>query len=482
MLLVCLALFVLLLAWARLWPHTGEGDSIFHYLLARQAWVYPKVAVSAFARPVHKLLLVVPAHFGLPAARAASAFIAAILAWQTIRLAQDLQLRRALMAAPLLLLQPLTFALAADTMTELPAALGIVIAMRLWMRGSHATSCAVVSFLPLMRPEGFFLIAVWAAMVSLLHIRAWPASGRWGTHARRWLLELAALTPGILCWLLASRLFAAEWLYAYNNWNWPAGSYAAYGRGPIYHHAMLWPYYCGLALLPLFLLGLRPSMVRPMLLPWCVWLLVFGLHSLLFWRGAFASAGLMRIMATTAPVTALICLFGWNSLCDWATRRGLDPRRRQWIGAACIIAMLLSALGQDVLDFRRYHAFAVRRAACFIRFQHLLDAAPRFFAADPIVLAELDFPPELHNVVANAYSREQELAVLAALPAGTLGVWDNQKGLRWFKVAIEDLEPLGYTILYSTTQAAPDLPGLIRGRPWLAEQRFVVVRKDSVAR
>ena len=50
-------------------------------------------------------------------------------------------------------------------MTEIPFALLMVVAIRLWWAKKPLLSCIVVAYLPLVRPEGFFFCALWALLI-----------------------------------------------------------------------------------------------------------------------------------------------------------------------------------------------------------------------------------------------------------------------------------------------------------------------------
>ena len=173
---VCAGLLALLMGWAVVFPQTGDGDAIMHYLNAHDSLWQPAKLMGSWARVGAKIPLLIPAQYGVLGARWAAALISIVCAWQTIRLADDLKIRRSILAAAFLLFQPYVFTLAGDTMTELPLALGIVIAIRFWLARRKWASCLVMGYLPTVRPEGFFLCALWAAMVL----------GREGVGTWRW--------------------------------------------------------------------------------------------------------------------------------------------------------------------------------------------------------------------------------------------------------------------------------------------------------
>lgn len=468
----CAACLLLVLIWNGYWPYTGEGDAMLHFMNARAAFGNPAEALAAWARPLYKLMIVLPAAWGIVPARAVAACITVALLWQTVRLAEDLHLRNPLLAAPLLLFQPLVFALAGDIMTELPFALGLTLALRLWIAGRFVSSCSVVSFLPLLRPEGFFIIPLWFLAV-LLTKATLPR------RARRVMLPCLGL--GMFVWSAFSLLLTGNAFWHLIHFSWQMKSWETYGSGPIWHHAGLWPWYCGWVLCPLFVIGVIPSLRsrRPVMhLAWAAWLVVIGVHSILYWGAWFCSLGLMRIMVTTAPVSALICLYGVNALGTWLAARGVPVTLRRSGGAMLIgMAMLVACLRYQQ-DPQHHRCFHILKCTAYVRGTGLLDGAPMFFTGDWIPLAEFDYPFRETRVLGHADNAPEQRQRLAALPNGSIGIWDNQQAEQWYGVSIDELLPLGFEILYESSETRWEYPRQLLSRfPWTIQLQYVVVRK-----
>jgi hypothetical protein len=510
---ICLGLLALLMVWAVIFPQTGDGDAIMHFLNARDGFGQPAKLLGSWARVGSKIPLVIPAQFGILAARWMSAIISVLCAWQTIRLADDLGIRQAWLAGPMLIFQPFVFTLAGDTMTELPLALGLVIAIRFWLARRTWASCLVMGYLPTVRPEGFFLCALWGAMVvGTSEAGTWKERGAllislaWGTAA--WLFA---------CWIAHRNLnyFFTEW------WSWPADSIHIYGRGSFFAHINRWPLYCGPVLLPLFLVGLAPMArrgkliaiaavvligvevlapvaIRENILPWlalglagaiawsvrgrkfavCVWvfLLIFGLHSVLWWRGWFGSCGLMRILACVGPITAIVCLRGWNVIAEriiWG--RGL-------IGAFAIAAMGVTALGYYVVEPSHQRIFPLQKASEFVASGGLLANAPAVVLGDPMAQVCLHMRANPQNIVPNDCDRQRECERLLHAPLGSAGIWDNQHAQAWFHVAPSDLPVLGYSILLEVHQKPMVAMQWLEPGNLPRDQVYVVIRKDRAGR
>ena len=468
---VCAGIAAVLVVWAACWPYTGDGDAAMHQMNLLESARNARHALTPWARPGFVALMILPALGGTLAVRGFAAVLAAILSWQTMRLADDLKLPNATLAGLLVIWQPLYFALAADTMTEMPMALGVVLAVRLWKAKRAATSCLLISFLPLVRPEGFFLAVLWGAMTLF---------GRSvGPFWRRRVWICMSLAAGMLCWIAACWIVTASPLYFIQSWSWPVKSYAMYGRGYLLHHVALWPYYCGPVLIVLFVAGVVPSARRGMGLPWAVWGIVFGVHSILWWLGMFGELGLMRIQACSASVTAVVCLYGWNAVGRWAIRRNVSGRTRRVAAGLAVTLATGSVFLYYVLTPSRYLCFPIREAARYVRQSGQLKDAPRVFAPDYIAWMEMDVLLMSPRAMKSSFRRGEQLQRMRALPVGSIGMWDNYRGKTWHHVAIEELDELGFEVLHESRQPLPRLPWGLTQRipPWESELRCVVLRK-----
>jgi hypothetical protein len=511
---ICIVLLALLMIWAAIFPQTGDGDAIMHFLNARDSLWQPAKLMGSWARVGAKLPLLIPAQLGILAARWVSALISIICAWQTIRLADDLKIKNAFLAAPFLIFQPFVFALAADTMTEIPFALGLVIAIRFWLARRPLASCLVVGYLPTVRPEGFFICLLWAALfLAQPRRRIWPALAiGWGTAA--WF---------IACWLLRND----PTYFFRQGWSWPADSLRVYGHGSFFAHINRWPLYCGPILFPLFLLGiypliqqsraaspprrgaalltlflmlliselLLPPTLRETVLPWpalaliaavawsfrrtrfalLAWtfLLIFTLHTILWWRGWFGSCGLMRILACVAPITAIVCLLGWNLIASAAP----PP-----VAFIAVTAMALAAFGYYLVEPIHYRVFTLQHAADFVRSRSLLAGAPKIILGDPMAQVCLSLPSNPTNLMLHNCDRSLECDHLLRAPIGSVGIWDNQHAFEWFNVAPTDLPALGYTVLYQVQHRPPVRLELLNPSGSAGDQIYLVIRKDSRGR
>ncbi len=460
--LVCLLSFLVLVALLSIWPYTGDADAAFHYRNLRETAANPQAGLSSWARPLYVAMMIVPALGGPFSVKTFSALISAVLMWQTVRMAEDLRMSNSILAGPLVLLQPLAFAMASDTMTEIPMALGIVCAIRLWWSGRFLASSVLVAFLPLVRPEGFFLLPIWGAML---------LAGKKPYY-------VLVLGLGVISWIIACLVIVGEPFYFIRAWSWPLISNESCGRGSPFHYVVNWPRYCGPVLSLLFLFGVVPSVRTTMRLPLSVWLTVIFVHSVLWWRGWCASVGILRILVCTSAITSIICLYGLNFIGGSGWWRMLPL----WLRSSALVCAAVAALATSpvyyITDRDNHLPTLMRQAAGFVRSNRLLEDAPAFFVSDEVALEILDFPVQDPQWRRNSYEKDEQRRILAALPIGSVGVWDNQRGKHWFHVEFSDLASMNYVILFDVNHTVPPFGIPFFGRrDWAEFQECVVVKR-----
>ncbi len=424
---MCVAAFVALAACIFLTHATGEGDSTLHFINARLAisdsWTH---MLASWSRPLFKVWIVGPSWLGVRCARLSMAVLATLLVGQTIGLARDLKLQRPLLAGFFLLAQPFTFVASQDTLTEIPAALALYGALRLWLHEHRAWSCFVISLLPMLRPEGHPIIVLWGVLLVLEARRA-----------RSWrpLLLAPLLGIGMAVWMAVCWWGVETPFYPFESF-WPMGGWGGgYGRGPAWDYLERFPWFTGSVLLPVFLVGCIKGLRRELTLVWVLWWLVLGLHSFLWWRGLFASAGLLRILVVTAPSTALLCLVGFNQVFGG---------RLRVVAPGFLLCAALMTCYRYATEADHQEEKVAWPAAEYIERHQLLPEGTQFFTANGIMLLALDYPINKFEHVPLKFNREKELAVLRALKPGAIGVWNDGPVEQWVGVSVADFSANGF--------------------------------------
>jgi hypothetical protein len=185
---------------ALLSPAAPVNDAWTHYQHLRLALAEPRRLIDPWDRPGFTLLYVAPAALGLTAARLASALPAAIALAATMRAARALGLARPWAAGLLVVAQYDFFGQASSTMTELPFAAALAIAVwgwaeeRPWIVAAGAGWCAVT------RPEGVLFAALFAAGLAVRRRRIAPALAAFAPIAL-WAVAGAAIWRDPLWWV-----------------------------------------------------------------------------------------------------------------------------------------------------------------------------------------------------------------------------------------------------------------------------------------
>lgn len=293
-----------------------RGDGIVHYQIARFSWQHPKLFLDLWGKPLFTLgasLFAQLGHWGM-AVFNATCFV--LTAW-----AADGILKRAGNAvrwfhAPALLFVPVYGMMVIEGMTEILFGLLTILALRAAVENKPSLMAVIVSLMPFSRPEyvGFAPFAL-----------AWLILGR---HWR----SIPLLLAGHVVYAILSAIFQDDVLWEFTGDPY-RGAKDIYGSGPLDHffvhlHAIYGePLVIALAItIPLYfyfrsatrtddtsnavlILALLPSLA------------IFMIHSVLWWQGLKGSLGLLRVLATTAPMLVLFVFWTLGTSARYALRR-----------------------------------------------------------------------------------------------------------------------------------------------------------------
>jgi hypothetical protein len=446
-------------AMAFLFDDSCQQDGGQHYLFARWAWTHHELFVGVWSRPLFTTLYAFPALIGYRAARLFTVLICLLIAHQTWRLAEDLKIERAPFAIALLWLQPSFFLFCADNMTEPIFALVYVVALRLHHRGWIKAGMIVASLMILARPEGLFLGLLWGAWV-LVDLQS-PISNRKFTNRLKAVRQTLLLATGATVWWLAALIITRDPLFIKHNWpsNWPVTG-TIYGAAGLLAFPIRLPEIVGLFLLPPFFYGLfRLLKCRELFTLTSSFLLFFILHTILRAYGLLGSAGYPRYLVAISPAIALITLAGWNEMAKL-----LAHTSRLFRTASASVIIAISAYTNFVYaDGAEWTRDARAIAAVHSWFQSQADKPEisRLVWCQPYAGILLDHDPWENPVFTR--NREADLKTLREMPAGTVAVWDERVGPKWFGLRAGDFEAAGFVRLHSQSFT---LKGYILDRSW----------------
>ena len=294
-----------------------HDDDICHYIFARDALSGPGRGVNwisllhEWARPGYNVPAALAAKtMGLLGCRLLSVLETAAVAWLAWLIGRRIAQRagvdeRWAAAAPALVwLQPLTMTLGITTLTETAAALYMAMGVWLYLRGNRVWAMAAFSAMFVTRYETMALGPILGAAVvyDVLRENDWKAGGA----VRRlwpWGALLAALWGPVLYCMVAWMVELSPAFSPLYMLSKPRTT--EYGSGPIYHFLSIWPEAAGMGGLVLAAGG-AIALGRRAWLPAALIVGLVTVHSVLFWRGMFATGGYSRFLVPlAAPLAAM---------------------------------------------------------------------------------------------------------------------------------------------------------------------------------
>ncbi len=295
----------------------GGQDSWNHYLYARWAFQHPELLLDQWGKPFFTLLASPFAQFGIEAVLFLNHVCILATAWLSYLVARKLGMKNPWMVIFLFAWQPIVLSNVHSALTEPSNALVLVWICYLFAGNRWKSATILASFLPVIRSEGFVLLG--AVMVFLALRNQWkylPWAGA------------GVLVYGVLGGIVSRQW---NWLIAQNPYvrQEVDGGFDA-GHGSFWHYASHQKEIMGIivAMLCLVSLGLvlayvarrlkrkTPAQNSQMAL-WLWWPLLgffFLAHSILWWKGAMGSHGLLRVFVTVSPIMALLSMYSLDRI------------------------------------------------------------------------------------------------------------------------------------------------------------------------
>lgn len=286
----------------------GGGDTYQHYLIAKESLTYPGLLLHHWGKPVFTLLTALFAQFGLFGVEVFNAFVICLTAILCSRLIKVFNGKTHFLVVPFLVSVPVVYQTAFSALTEPLFALFLVLSILLFTYEKVRTALILISFIPLVRNEGFIFLPLFFA--ALLWIRRWKDG---------YLLFTGAFIYSIL----GSFFYPSGFLWLFKNNPYSGKSYEV--QGELLHYAYHLPEIAG-PILPWVLI---------IALPFSMWILFhlkskknqatfailifsltgyFAAHSVVWWKGITGSLGLLRIMMPIIPLMMILIFLMFDTL------------------------------------------------------------------------------------------------------------------------------------------------------------------------
>ncbi len=285
----------------------GGADNYAHFNIARWAFKYPHLFLDHWGKPVYTIFAAPFAQFGFVAVRILNSVLGLLTGWFVWKLAGKLKLENGWFAVVLAVFTPIYFALMSTGMTEIVFSLVLVLSVYLFFSEKYNASAVVISFLFLARTEGLaFELLFLIALITKKQYRAIPL-----------------LATGFLVFSFIGLVYHYhDFWWLYNQRPYATGGPSVYGRGEWNYFLVRLPEFSGqiitgfiyagtIVLTALWIkekLKFNSNYFLPVLLILGPFWGYFFIHSFLWWKGE-TSAGLLRVMAASAPLAGIMSLY-----------------------------------------------------------------------------------------------------------------------------------------------------------------------------
>jgi len=273
------------------------NDGISHFQTAYFSWEQPTNLLNHWGKPLFTTLSSPFAQLGFVGMVIFNLSLFSFSAWALYKLALNKGFQAPGLAPFLLMSATVYFQMVVAGMTEILFGTLTIIGLLLYQRKQVIWSAVLISLTIVSRPESVALIPLFGLL--LLFKKQYKA--------------IPFLATGFVIFSLAGFLFTDRdllWLIAEDPY--PAAS--AYGSGSFWHYfekGDLTLGWFGLIFLPLATLriALRKAKDTLAVFSLVTLLSIFALHGFLWWQGIKGSMGLVRVMATTTPLMAYLCIY-----------------------------------------------------------------------------------------------------------------------------------------------------------------------------
>lgn len=327
---------VLLLGWAGYFSWMAfvskgvldHGDGIAHFQAARYAPQNPELYLDHWSKPLFTLLASPFAQMGFEGMILFNVLLFIITCVLLYLWAEKRNVYWAWMTPLLVVSSVVYYDMVNAGMTEVLFATLTVVTVYLFLQKKYRAGAILFSFSIFSRPEGMLILPVFA--VFLLTEKQWKI--------------LPFLATGFVVYGIVGVLVFHDFLWYLHQNPYPPGS-SIYGHGKwdffVSHAHIIWGnvplvgFVTGTLLLLFSLLGKnRREAFRHVLLFVVPVLLVLGVHSYVWWKGIQGSAGLLRVMATVAPLALFAGFFALEAF---------QQKLKTWIGPKFTLLMLGAA-------------------------------------------------------------------------------------------------------------------------------------------
>lgn len=291
----------------------GGADNYSHFRISKYALNYPHLFMDHWGKPLFTILSSPFAQFGFKGIQLFNVILGLLTGLFAYLALKKLEFKNAWVIIFFICFTPIYFIIMQSGLTEILFSFILVFAMYLFFIRRYIAASVIVSFIIFSRTEGFIFIPLF--LLALILAKQFKA--------------IPFLLSGFLIFSLLGYFMLDDfwWFFTQNPYT---GKSGVYGSGDLTHFLNHTKNINGIPLAIVLVLGIISYVVdffqnkkQPnsyyyeILLILGGYLLYFAAHSIVWWKGTGASAGLIRVMAAVMPLAAIVSLRGVNLVYQW---------------------------------------------------------------------------------------------------------------------------------------------------------------------
>lgn len=415
-----------------------SGDSVLHYLHARQALRYPHYFLEHWSKPLFVLLAAIPASFGFWGMKLFNSICVLGATWFAFKLLEK-RTELAWMVFPFSLAAPEYFLSQASGLTEPLFSTLLMASLYAWDQKKFPLSLIIASFLPFVRSEGWFVLPFFAAMALFSENR----------KSALWLIT-GHLIYGVAGWLADGDFL---WMFHENPYQ---GIEVKYGSGHWSHYLLQTPFLLGIPLTLLLVSGmfkpfrqlksfsLKSLFSVDFMFIYGITLAFYVAHSIFWHFGWFHSFGLKRVFIAVIPLMIIIAVYGM----EWIIQSISNLRLKRAFTAVCAAVVMVFPFTPNQTGYDLPATFQLEPS------QKLIGKVAEWYRHSPykdlriaygnhyfamILKKDMDNPNEVVPI---------GKVLNGQIPRSTIIFWDNYFAESDQGVSIDKMEQAQYPLLH----------------------------------
>jgi hypothetical protein len=294
------------------YPLGYGGDSFSHYFISCYSWKHPELFLDNWGKPFFTLVSSPFSQFGWTGMTIFNIICALLTAYFTYVYCKKLQIPNRWLVIILVAFSPIYFVSVPTGFTEPLFTLILILAAYLLFEEKYILAAILVSFLPFVRSEGFLVLPLFLFVLLLRK-----------QFFKTFLVATGLLIYSVIGYFVNDNIL---WIFSETPYKYQGYAFVAYGKGSFFYYFKVAPKLFSLPVVFLITLGFynlvvmflknqnrvlnKKKLIEVISIMTGSFMVYFLSHCLFWWKGIFASAGLIRVMAGTIPGAAFTGLIG----------------------------------------------------------------------------------------------------------------------------------------------------------------------------